>query len=163
MQYDVNVSKKVDNLLVNNWFLHTSNRLVTSITSKLKMKPKHTFYWESLLSVLIEALSWIKTNNMNKYNICEISVLNRSKYTTKITGLEFTVSIFGVAKLDKERNLFIWTLLTRKTRKDKLLYLIEVAWKLSAYFTSILFCNQKHFLILYDFKMSTCLIVPVNL
>ena len=46
---------------------------------------------------------------------------------TKITSLEFTVSILGVAKLNKERNLYIETLLTRKTRKDKLLYLIEVA------------------------------------
>ena len=46
---------------------------------------------------------------------------------TKITSLEFTVSIFGVAKLDKERNSFILTLLTRETRKDKLLYLSEVA------------------------------------
>ena len=54
-------------------------------------------------------------------------MLNRSKYTTKITGLEFTVSIFGVAKLNKEWNPYITTLLTRKTRKYKLLYLIEVA------------------------------------
>ena len=71
------------------------------------MKSKHIFYWESLLSVLIEALSWIKTYSTNKYNICEISMLNRSKYMTKITGLEFTVSIFGVAKLNKERNSYI--------------------------------------------------------
>ena len=71
------------------------------------MKSKHIFYRESLLSILIEALSWIKTNSTNKYNICEISMLNRSEYTTKITSLEFTVSIFGVAKLNKERNPYI--------------------------------------------------------
>ena len=46
---------------------------------------------------------------------------------TKITSLEFTVSIFGVTKLNNERNPYIGTLLTRKTRKDKLLYLIEFA------------------------------------
>ena len=107
------------------------------------MKLKHTFYWESLLSVLIEALSWIKTNSTNKYNIYEISMLNKSKYTTKITGLEFTVSIFGVAKLNKERNPYLYTLLTIETIEDKLLYLTEVVWDLSTYFTSILFANRN--------------------
>ena len=147
---------------MSNWFLHTSNRLITSITSKLKINSKHIFYWESLLSVLIEALPWIKTNSTNKYNICEISMLNKSKYTTKITSLEFTVSIFGVTKLNKERNPYIGTLLTRRTRKYKLLYLIEVSWKLSAYFTSILFCKQKYFLLLYELKLLLVRSLPIE-
>ena len=149
MQYAINVSKEVDNLLVSNLFVHISNRLIFSITSKLKIKSKHIFYWESLLSVLIESLPWIKINSTNKYNIRKLSMLKYKWICDKVMSLEFIVSIFGDAKLDKERNSFIWTLLTRKTRKDKLLYLNEVAWKLSTYFTSILFCKQKHILILY--------------
>ena len=81
----------------------------------------------------------------------------------KITSLEFIVSIFGVAKLNKERNPYIGAMLTRKTRKDKLLYLIEVAWNLSAYFSSILFCKIETLLDIYEFKTSTRLIVPINL
>ena len=137
--------------------------MITSITSKLKMKSKHTFCWESLLSILIEALSWIKTNSTNKYNICKIIMLNRSKYMTKITGLEFTVSIFGVAKLNKERNLHIRILLTIKTRKDKLLYLIEVAWKLSAYLLAYYFANKNTSWYFMNLKMSTWSIISMNL
>ena len=39
-----NVSKKVDNLLANNWFVHISNGLIFSITSKLKIKSNRIFY-----------------------------------------------------------------------------------------------------------------------
>ena len=74
--------------------------------------------------------------------------------------LEYAVSINGVVKFDKERNSFFGTMLTRKTG---LLYLIEVAWNLSAYFTKHFNWNYKHFLILHEFKTSTCSIIPLNL
>ena len=82
---------------------------------------------------------------------------------TKITNLKSTVSIFSVTKFDKERNLFIRNLLTRKTGENKLLYLIKVAWNLPAYFTKHINCKLKHFLILCEFKMFTCSIIPINL
>ena len=54
-----------------------------------------------------------------------------------------TTSIFTVIKFDKERNSFIGTWLTRKTGENKLLYLMEVAWNLSAYLLSLLITNRN--------------------
>ena len=60
MQQGDNVSMEVYNLLVNIFILHTSNKLIISITSKLATKEKHVLYWKSLLSRLIEVLHEIK-------------------------------------------------------------------------------------------------------
>ena len=82
---------------------------------------------------------------------------------TKITSLEFTVSIFGVAKLDKERNLLSELCLQEKLENINYFSSLKLLENYQLIFLAYYFAKQKHFLLLYKFKTSTCSTVPVNL
>ena len=56
MQY--NVDEEANNPLVNNWFVHISNRLILTITNKLEIKSK-TFNLLKIFTISIDRISFM--------------------------------------------------------------------------------------------------------